>query len=395
MPSFLEKHATESVNLATSGSSPYEPPHRKSQEKSWFFGARPIGAFTDGLSKGDVGKGGRSSESDHKELVDSKPQILQSLPNGTPRSSTDRLGRLHSKADSNPSLPNNPTGVYEKNTKINGESSSVQGPAAMNQAPPVMDGTVTHPTKADLAAPNQSSQDGSGRRSVHARGHSSSAPQSPSSYIIKNSTTDVAQGTARTGTDPPANRKESQSTGRFSSPPTSPQSSENPINPSAAPVHPGTVRLQHRHTLQVPKLSTGRTSRDFPLSMSSSSDHAPIETERLSPTQAGRGSLSLGRRPTRSIHSDVHLDEAPQGDDMARWTETIRQKRASRRKRKDEEEDDRVVVGTKVDMNHVNWVTAYNMLTGIRFTVSRTNAKIDRDLTDGDFDAQHKFSFDM
>ena len=81
---------------------------------------------------------------------------------------------------------------------------------------------------------------------------------------------------------------------------------------------------------------------------------------------------------------------------MARWTETIRQKRASRRQRKEEDEDDdRVVVGTKVDMNHVNWVTAYNMLTGIRFTVSRTNAKIDRDLTDADFDAKHKFSFDM
>jgi 1-phosphatidylinositol-4-phosphate 5-kinase len=53
------------------------------------------------------------------------------------------------------------------------------------------------------------------------------------------------------------------------------------------------------------------------------------------------------------------------------------------------------MVGTKVDQNHVNWVTAYNMLTGIRFTVSRTNAKLDRDLTDADFDARHKFSFDI
>lgn len=90
------------------------------------------------------------------------------------------------------------------------------------------------------------------------------------------------------------------------------------------------------------------------------------------------------------------LDEIPQNDDMARWTETIRQKRASRKQKKEaEEEDDRVIVGTKVDMHHVNWVTAYNMLTGIRFTVSRTNAKIDRELTDADFDARHKFSFDM
>jgi 1-phosphatidylinositol-4-phosphate 5-kinase len=91
----------------------------------------------------------------------------------------------------------------------------------------------------------------------------------------------------------------------------------------------------------------------------------------------------------------MYVDEVPPDEDAARWTETIKQKRASRRHKKEEEEDDRVVVGTKVDMNHVNWVTAYNMLTGIRFTVSRINAKIDRELTEADFDAKHKFSFDM
>jgi len=89
-------------------------------------------------------------------------------------------------------------------------------------------------------------------------------------------------------------------------------------------------------------------------------------------------------------HEEILVDE-----DAMRWAEAVRQKRASKRKRKDEEDDDRVVVGTKVDQNHVNWVTAYNMLTGIRFTVSRTNAKLDRLLTDADFDARHKFSFDM
>ena len=61
-------------------------------------------------------------------------------------------------------------------------------------------------------------------------------------------------------------------------------------------------------------------------------------------------------------------------------------------KRKD---DDNVIVGKKVEEGHVNWVTAYNMLTGIRFTVSRTNAKMDRDLTEADFDAKHKLSFDV
>lgn len=151
-------------------------------------------------------------------------------------------------------------------------------------------------------------------------------------------------------------------------------------------------RLQQRHTLEVPKLSTSR-----PREPANSTDDVVSATGRFSPTASGRrrGSMSLVRRTTRSINSDMPQEEVPQDEDAARWAEHIRQKRASKRKRKEDEDEDRVVVGTKVDQHHVNWVTAYNMLTGIRFTVSRTNAKMDRELTDADFEAKHKFSFDM
>ncbi|KAG0647305.1 Phosphatidylinositol 4-phosphate 5-kinase its3 [Hyphodiscus hymeniophilus] len=180
---------------------------------------------------------------------------------------------------------------------------------------------------------------------------------------------------------------------RFSSPPAYPPPAV-PLAASASSnslIHPGSATLKHRHTLQVPKAGTGRSSRD--------GDDALYSSGRFSPTSlaAGvrRGSLSLNRRNTQSIHSNMPHEEVPQDEDAMRWAEAVRQKRASKRRRKDEEEDDRVVVGTKVDQNHVNWVTAYNMLTGIRFTVSRTNAKIDRALTDADFEAKHKFSFDI
>jgi 1-phosphatidylinositol-4-phosphate 5-kinase len=151
-------------------------------------------------------------------------------------------------------------------------------------------------------------------------------------------------------------------------------------------------RLQHRHTLEVPKVSSQR-----PREPQNTTDDVVTASGRFSPNTPTRrrNSMSLARRATRSVHSDMHLDEVPQDEDAARWAEHIRQKRASKRKRKEDEDDDRVVVGTKVDQNHVNWVTAYNMLTGIRFTVSRTNAKMVRELTDADFDAKHKFSFDM
>lgn len=100
------------------------------------------------------------------------------------------------------------------------------------------------------------------------------------------------------------------------------------------------------------------------------------------------------RRTKTTTQSDGNLGEALPDDEAARWAEAIRQRRASRRRREDED-DERVIVGTKVDQNHVNYVTAYNMLTGIRFTVSRINAKMDRELTPADFAAKHKFSFDM
>ena len=156
---------------------------------------------------------------------------------------------------------------------------------------------------------------------------------------------------------------------------------------------PGSLRLSHRHTLQVPKAQAARGSRDFSFQYGNPSEEAM--TTGMNVGGGRRPSLSLARRNTRSVHSDMYLDEMPQDADAVRWAETLRQKRASRRRRREEEDDDRVVVGTKVDQNHVNYVTAYNMLTGIRFTVSRTNAKMDRELTNADFDAKHKFSFDI
>ena len=157
--------------------------------------------------------------------------------------------------------------------------------------------------------------------------------------------------------------------------------------------------LKHRHTLEVPKVSTSRTSRDHPPTAHNTSklEDSLSLPGRFSFAAASprRASLALGRQNTRSLHSDLYADEVLQDDEAARWTEAIRQKRTSRRRRREEDDDGRVVMGTKVDQHHVNWVTAYNMLTGIRFTVSRTNAKLDRKLTDADFHARHKFSFDM
>ncbi|GAA99345.1 uncharacterized protein L969DRAFT_98710 [Mixia osmundae IAM 14324] len=57
--------------------------------------------------------------------------------------------------------------------------------------------------------------------------------------------------------------------------------------------------------------------------------------------------------------------------------------------------DDRVLVGNLIGEDHVNYVLMYNMLTGIRIGVSRCQAKLARPLTDADYTARHKFSFDI
>lgn len=59
------------------------------------------------------------------------------------------------------------------------------------------------------------------------------------------------------------------------------------------------------------------------------------------------------------------------------------------------DEDDKPLVGNLIGEDHVNYVLMYNMLTGIRIGVSRCQAKMKKFLTEEDFVAKHKYSFDM
>lgn len=61
----------------------------------------------------------------------------------------------------------------------------------------------------------------------------------------------------------------------------------------------------------------------------------------------------------------------------------------------DEQDDSKPHVGNVIGEDHVNYVLMYNMLTGIRIGVSRCQAKIKKALTNEDFTAKHKYSFDM
>lgn len=69
--------------------------------------------------------------------------------------------------------------------------------------------------------------------------------------------------------------------------------------------------------------------------------------------------------------------------------------RTMRRRNNTTDEFDLRGVGTKVEEGHSNYMMAYNMLTGIRTSVSLCNAKMDRTLIDSDYVISHKYSFDV
>lgn len=309
------------------------------------------------------------------------------------------------------SIERSPAGRSSTEKSVNGSTTSMNGklPNGSPAVHPVPNGRPVKPVAMDKRV----SQDDSREAPARDDGYFASVHSSESKDNSSGSTTHVKlglmdspegareaskdfappAGSVSGSTYPPAQQPSASdapglqvpgSVHRVSSPPAF---NHNTASPSQHP-----YRLQQRHTLEVPRLSTTR-ARD----VQNNTDDVVSASGRFSPTKEGRrrGSMSLVRRTTRSINSDMPFEEVPQDEDAARWAEHIRQKRASKRKRKEDDDEDRVVVGTKVDQNHVNWVTAYNMLTGIRFTVSRTNAKMDRELTDADFDAKHKFSFDM
>ncbi|KZL81887.1 phosphatidylinositol-4-phosphate 5-kinase [Colletotrichum incanum] len=217
-------------------------------------------------------------------------------------------------------------------------------------------------------------------------------PAIPSQSNAANGHATPAPAVSTTSLSPDSNaHKQPSSPHRFSSPPLYNSAGATPNASTSTGLQPPNGGLKHRHTLEVPGTQSNRASKDGSDTAFSSGRFSPTSTTQ----RVRRASLNLVRRDTRSMQSDAPRDEVVPDEDALRWAEHYRQKRASKRKRREEEDDDRVLVGTKVDEHHANWVTAYNMLTGIRVSVSRTNAKLDRPLTDADFEAKQKSTFDM
>jgi hypothetical protein len=131
----------------------------------------------------------------------------------------------------------------------------------------------------------------------------------------------------------------------------------NPLNVSSSSSPPRPHRTQsttaiHHHPLRLPPTVP--------------------EDEAVPATQDG-GITAEGspRRPRAStgVSKPRSSSERLAEEDANWWTEEIHKRREIRRRWKEVEDENIVVIGNKIDTNHPNYVTAYNMLTGLRVAV--------------------------
>lgn len=119
----------------------------------------------------------------------------------------------------------------------------------------------------------------------------------------------------------------------------------------------------------------------------------PIKMPKERIAYSGKGhpgsfsSMPPDMQPGALIKSDAALA------DTRKTRKSILHKREIRRKKLIHPDDDRVLIGNKVSEGHVNFIIAYNMLTGIRVAVSRCSG-IMKPLTPKDFKCTKKLAFD-
>ncbi len=124
----------------------------------------------------------------------------------------------------------------------------------------------------------------------------------------------------------------------------------------------------------------------------SAGDHQTLHSEKFNRFLSRHSTTSM-IHTKQNVRTTMELDLS--SEEIQRMRKTIVARRENKKRRKEFFEDENVLVGNKVTEGHVNYITAYNMLTGLRVSVSRCNAKIDRDLTDEDFKERHKLAFDI
>ncbi|KAJ3278789.1 Phosphatidylinositol-4-phosphate 5-kinase, partial [Borealophlyctis nickersoniae] len=110
------------------------------------------------------------------------------------------------------------------------------------------------------------------------------------------------------------------------------------------------------------------------------------------------GSFSVGTaRGGAASPSPAHLTTLPEAPPKKRLSvgKRLGSSEALERRFTRQRSEREVLVGTPVKEGHVNYMLMYDMLTGIRISVSRCNGKPTRPLIKDDFKQSHKLAFDV
>jgi len=134
---------------------------------------------------------------------------------------------------------------------------------------------------------------------------------------------------------------------------------------------------QHQSLLKVPSTSPLRPRRT---QSSTAVFHHPLRLPPTVPEDVCLPALehvtlsSSPRRPRASTTMSEARESVDRTvEDSSWWSEEIHKRREIRRRWKEAEDENIVVIGNRVDTNHPNYVTAYNMLTGLRVAVRGRN----------------------
>lgn len=95
------------------------------------------------------------------------------------------------------------------------------------------------------------------------------------------------------------------------------------------------------------------------------------------------------------IHTPVILEDIPGSPQMPSSPISITSDSFGSSHKRRQRSEREVLVGTPVKEGHVNYMLMYDMLTGIRISVSRCYAKPHREVVESDFQAAHKLAFDV
>jgi len=153
-----------------------------------------------------------------------------------------------------------------------------------------------------------------------------------------------------------------------------------PVEATPSPLRTGDAAFDEEIGKQAEQIRRAKRQKEKD-AQARAADEAQRAQDKAAAAQAQGPSSGAGTNPTTLLTRARTFRRDP---------EEIRAEREQTGK-----EEPAVLVGNLIGEDHVNYVLMYNMLTGIRIGVSRCEAKLRRPLTDADYRAKHKFTFDI